>query len=125
VAVAVILGVTTRQARTTTTPDGVALVATAGVIASGTATLEAKPWGTAITLQLQGLPQGNSFTAWITATDGTRSIAATWSPTPDGYAVLTGAANIHDTTLVALQVMQGNTVARGRSRRPVPRRADQ
>jgi len=109
VAVAVILGVTTQQARTTTTPDGVALVAAAGVTASGTATLVAKPWGTAITLQLQGLPQGNSFTAWVTATDGTRSIAATWSPTPDGHAVLTGAANIHDTTLAALQVMQGNT----------------
>jgi anti-sigma factor RsiW len=133
VVVAVVLGVTTLAARTPTTeqaltpptqqaptaptqlaptapaPDGVALVAEAGVTATGTATLVAKPWGTAITLQLQGLPQGASFTAWVTAADGTRALAATWSSTPTGNAVLSGAANIHDTTNAALQVLQGDT----------------
>ena len=107
VVVAVVLGVTTVAARPATTPGGVALVAAAGVTASGTATLEAKPWGTAITLQLHGLPQGGDFSAWVTADDGTRSIAATWSPTPDGHVVLTGAANIHDDRLAEVQVRQG------------------
>ncbi len=69
---------------------------------------EAKQWGTAITLQLRRLPQGNSFSAWVTAADGTRSIAATWSPTPDGHAVLAGAANVQDNHVGDVQVMQGN-----------------
>ncbi|UZJ25192.1 zf-HC2 domain-containing protein [Rhodococcus antarcticus] len=109
VVVAVVLGVTTLQAQTATTPGGVALVAAAGVTATGTATVEAKPWGTAVTLQLQGLPQGGAFTAWVSAPDGTRALAATWSPTPDGHVLLTGAANIHDTTHAALQVTQDGT----------------
>ena len=110
VVVAVVLGVTTLQTQTaTTTPGGVALVAAAGVTATGTAAVEAKPWGTAVTLQLQGLPQGGPFTAWVSAPDGTRALAATWSPTPDGHVVLTGAANIHDTTHAALQVTQDGT----------------
>lgn len=99
----------TVAAPTPPTPGGVALVAEAGVTATGTATVVAKPWGTAITLQLQGLPQGASFTAWVTAADGTRALAATWSSTPTGNAVLSGAANIHDTTHAALQVLQGDT----------------
>lgn len=107
VVVAVVLGVTTVAARPTATPGGVALVAAAGVTASGTAALEAKPWGTAITLQLRGLPQGDGFTAWVTAADGTRSIAATWSPTPDGHVVLTGAANVRDDHVTDVQVRQG------------------
>lgn len=110
VVVAVVLGVTTLQTQTaTTTPAGVALVAAAGVTATGTATVEAKPWGTAVTLQLQGLPQGDGYTAWVTAADGTRSIAATWSPTPDGHVVLTGAANVQDDQVIDVQVRQGAT----------------
>lgn len=125
VVVAVVLGVSTLAARspateqaltpptvaapTPPTPGGVALAAEAGVTATGTATMVAKPWGTAITLQLQGLPQGASFTAWVTTADGTRALAATWSSTPTGNAVLSGAANIHDTTHAALQVLQGDT----------------
>lgn len=107
IVVAVVLGVSTVTARPATTPTGVALVAAAGVTASGTATLEAKPWGTAITLQLNGLPQGEGFTAWVTAADGTGTIAATWSPTPDGHVVLTGAANVQDDHVAGVQVRQG------------------
>jgi len=107
--VAVVLGATLLHTQTPSPPEGTALVAAAGVSASGSALLQAKPWGTAVSLQLQGLPQGDSFTAWVTAPNGTRSIAATWTPSPNGHATLTGAANITDTTHAALQIMQGDT----------------
>ncbi len=107
--VAVLFGATLLHTQTPSPPEGTPLVAAAGVSASGSASLQAKPWGTALTLQLQGLPQGDGFTAWVTAPNGTRSIAATWTPSPDGHATLTGAANITDTTHAALQIMQGDT----------------
>ncbi len=107
--VAVLFGATLLHTQTPSPPEGTPLIATAGVSASGSASLQAKPWGTALTLQLQGLPQGDSFTAWVTAPNGTRSIAATWTPSPDGHATLTGAANITDTTHATLQIMQGDT----------------
>jgi len=107
--VAVLFGATLLHTQTSSPPEGTPLIATAGVSASGSAFLQAKPWGTAVSLQLQGLPQGDSFTAWVTAPNGTRSIAATWTPAPNGRATLTGAANITDTTHAALQIMQGDT----------------
>ncbi len=107
--IAVVFGATLGHIHTLSPPRGTALVAAAGVSASGSALLQAKPWGTAVSLQLQGLPQGDSFTAWVTAPNGTRSIAATWTPAPDGHATLTGAANITDTTHATLQIMQGDT----------------
>jgi len=107
--VAVLFGATLLHTQISSPPEGTPLIATAGVSASGSASLQAKPWGTAVSLQLHGLPQGDSFTAWVTAPNGTRSIAATWTPSPDGHATLTGAANITDTTHAALQIMQGDT----------------
>jgi len=107
--VAVLFGATLGHTQTPSPPEGTPLIAAAGVSASGSAFLQAKPWGTAVSLQLQGLPQGDGFTAWVTAPNGTRSIAATWTPAPNGRATLTGAANITDTTHAALQIMQGDT----------------
>lgn len=107
--VAVLLGPPAIRSWTQSVPDGTPLVAAVGVSASGSASLQPKPWGTAITLQLNGLPQGDGFTAWVTATNGTRSVAASWSPTPNGHASLTGAANIPKSQLASLQVMQGQT----------------
>jgi len=107
--VGVLLGAKVIRNGTPSTPNGVPFVASDGVSASGSAFLLANPWGTAVTLQLNGLPQGEGFTAWATAADGTRSIAATWAPTPDGHASLTGEANIPQTQLASLQVMQGQT----------------
>ena len=107
--VAVLFGATLLHTQISSPPEGTPLIATAGVSASGSASLQTKPWGTAVSLQLQGLPQGDSFTAWVTAPNGTRSIAATWTPSPDGRATLTGAANITDTPHAALQIMQGDT----------------
>jgi len=107
--VGVLLGATVMRGSAQSPPSSVPLVAAAGVSASGSASLQAKPWGTALTLQLDGLPQGDGFTAWVTALDGTRSVAATWAATPNGHASLTGAASIPEAQLASLQVMQGQT----------------
>jgi hypothetical protein len=107
--VALLLGRPAPNSQKPSAPDGVPLVAAAGVSASGSASLEPKPWGTAITLQLDGLPQGGGFTAWVTAANGSRSIAASWSPTPNGHASLSGAAAIPTTQLASLHIMQGQT----------------
>jgi len=107
--VGVLLGATVMRSSAQSPPSGVPLVAAAGVSASGSASLQAKPWGTALTLQLDGLPQGDGFTAWVTAADGTRSVAATWAPTPNGHASLTGASSIPEAQLASLQVVQGQT----------------
>lgn len=109
VVAAVLFGSTAVRPHVQPIADGLPLVAAAGVSASGSASLETKPWGTAITLQLDGLPQGDGFTAWVTATDGRRSIAANWSPTPNGHAALTGAASTPRAELASLEVMQGKT----------------
>ena len=109
VIVGVLLGATVMRSGAQSQPSGIPLVAAAGVSASGSASLQAKPWGTALTLQLDGLPQGDGFTAWVTAADGTRSVAATWAPTPNGHASLTGASSIPEAQLVSLQVVQGQT----------------
>lgn len=107
--IATLLGPPAVRSWTESAPDGIPLVAAAGVAASGSASLEPKPWGTAVSLQLDGLPQGSTFTAWVTSTDGTRSIAASWSPTPNGRALLTGAANVPTTQLASLEVVQDQT----------------
>jgi len=46
--VAVLFGATLGHTRTSSPPEGTALVAAAGVSASGSALLQAKPWGTAV-----------------------------------------------------------------------------
>ncbi len=112
VIVAALLGVTVSDTGNGVGPPAtVPLIAAAGVSASGSAALQAKPWGTAVTLQLHGLPDGDGYTAWVTSADGRRTIAATWSPTPDGQAAVTGATGITQTNLASLQVDQaGHTL---------------
>lgn len=67
------------------------LVASSGVSASGELTLERRPWGTAVGLRLEGLPAATSYTAWAVDAAGSRSAVATWGPTPDATAEVTGA----------------------------------
>jgi len=75
------------------------LVASAGVRATGEATLESRPWGTSLHLRLQDLPPASTYTAWAVADSGARSAVATWGPTSDGAAEVTGA-----TALTSAQV---------------------
>lgn len=87
------------------------LVAMEGVSASGQLTLESRPWGTAIHLRFDDLPPAASYTAWVFDEAGVRSAVATWGPTPDGTAELTGATAL---TAVAVRALTVST-ADGRS----------
>lgn len=72
-------------------PATVALRAAAGYETVGAAVLAARPWGTAMTLQLDGMPAAGPFRLEVTGTDGSRQVAATWGETPTGVVVVSGA----------------------------------
>lgn len=83
---------------------GEPFVAAAGVSASGNGTLQARTWGTALQLELAGLPAAPSYQAFATARDGHTEVAASWGATPSGRAVVAGATAIQRTDLVAVEV---------------------
>ena len=78
------------------------LVAAAGVTASGTASLEGRPWGTEVHLQLQDLPPADSYTAYIVDTAGARTPVATWGRTPGRAAEVPGAVFLPRATVAHL-----------------------
>lgn len=83
---------------------GAPLGATAGVTASGTGDLDARPWGTAVALNLTGLPSAPGYVAYALADDGRSEIAASWGATVDGHAAVTGATAIPRAELAGVQV---------------------
>lgn len=70
------------------------LIAAAGVTASGTASLKARPWGTEVHLQLQNLPPADSYTAYAVDSAGARTPVATWGPTQERAAQVPGAVSL-------------------------------
>ena len=80
------------------------LVAAEGVSASGQLRLEPKPWGTAVQLRLHGLPPAASSTASAVDDRGVRSPVATWGPTADGSAEVTGATALPGARLRSITV---------------------
>lgn len=87
-----------------------------GVSASGRLTLEPRPWGTAVGLRLDGLPPAASYTAWVVDDAGVRSALASWRPTRDGTAQLTGATALTPDAVRSLTV----STADGRSLLTLP-----
>lgn len=67
---------------------------TAAPTAAGTVELDARPWGTAVRLRLEGLPDRGPYTAWATDAAGTRSAVATWSGTASGQVDVSGATSL-------------------------------
>ncbi len=80
------------------------LVASEGVSAAGRLTLESRPWGTALHLHFDGLPPAASYIAWVVDDAGVRSAVATWGPTGDGTAELTGATALTPAALRSLNI---------------------
>jgi anti-sigma factor RsiW len=76
----------------------------AGVTAAGTGSMEARGWGTAVRLDLTGLPPAAAYQAYATARDGRTEVAATWGPTPSGRAVVNGATAIQRSDLASIEV---------------------
>lgn len=85
-------------------PSAAPLATAAGVTAAGTGNLDARPWGTAVTLDLTGLPSAPGYVAYALAHDGRSEIAASWGATPDGHAAVTGATAIPRADLAAVQI---------------------
>lgn len=69
-------------------------VAAAGSPAAGAAALDPRPWGTSVALTLEDLPPADSYVAFALDDDGERTTLASWGPTDDGSAMVTGATNL-------------------------------
>ncbi len=80
---------------------------------SGRVHLIAKPWGTALSVDLAGLPRSGRFMLQITGRDGAREQAGSWGATAAGTANVVGATSLtaHDLTRVAVVAVDGNVVA--------------
>jgi len=77
----------------------------AGVSAQGSGSLESRPWGTQLRLDVRGLPQAERFTAYALAKDGHREVAASWGATPGGRARVDGATGIARSELDRVEVV--------------------
>ena len=86
------------------TGQRIALSATAGP-AAGQAQLSAKPWGSAITVNLSGLPSRGPFVLQTTARDGHHEQAATWAATATGAVTVVGATSVTPTDVTRIAVL--------------------
>lgn len=89
-----------------------ALVTAAGTSAGGTGRLSERPWGTAVELDLSGLPSESGYRAYALSRDGGSEIAASWGATADGHAAITGATALSraDISSVQIRTASGRTL---------------
>lgn len=80
------------------------LVATAGSAATGVVALAPRDWGTSVELTVAGLPPAGAYVAWIEDPAGARTAVASWGPTDDGGAVITGATALDPQAVRSLTV---------------------
>jgi hypothetical protein len=66
--------------------------------------MEPRTWGTAVQLQLTGLPPALGYRAYATARDGHSEVAANWGATPGGRVTISGATAIPRSQLAFIQV---------------------
>lgn len=94
--------------------SGTALQAAAGSRVAGQASYTAKPWGTAISLDIQHLPATGHFILVAVGRHGERDQAASWGATPSRQAHLAGATSIPLAELAEVLVLaepSGSTLA--------------
>jgi anti-sigma factor RsiW len=95
----------------------VALRPAAGYDTVGSATLTAKPWGTAMTLQLEGMPPSGPFRLEVTGPGGSSEVTATWGETPTGAAVVSAATALTPEEVHVIRVVgAAGTVLEGAHR---------
>lgn len=93
---------------------GTTLQAAAGSRTEGQASYTAKPWGTAINLDIENLPANGHFILVAVGRHGERDQAASWGATATGHAHLAGATSIPRADLARVLVLSqpsGSTVA--------------
>lgn len=76
----------------------------AGSTAAGMGSMEERTWGTAVELDLSGLPPAVGYQAFAMARDGRSDVVATWGVTPSGRAVVNGATAIQRDDLASIDV---------------------
>lgn len=85
-------------------PDGTALVVSSDTVAGAEVLVDAKAWGSAVHLDLRGLPARDGYVAWVVGPDGEPRQLATWGPTATRQAVVTGASSLPAASLVEVRV---------------------
>ncbi len=75
---------------------------------SGAVTLTPKPWGTAISLELQRLPSAGVFTLRTMDDQGRMQPAASWAATPNGAGAVEGSTSIPMPRLRKLNVVDAD-----------------
>jgi predicted anti-sigma-YlaC factor YlaD len=71
-------------------------------------TIAERAWGTAIDLELDGLPPLDEYVAWAVDRAGTWQQVAAWGPTPNGRAVVSGASSFATADLASVVVTSGD-----------------
>lgn len=117
-AVAAVVAVVALVAPIVTGPEpleGTVVVFEPASPASGSVLVEEKAWGTAVAIELSGLPESDTYVAWAVSGTGEWEQMATWGPTPSLSAKLSGASSMAPGELAAIVVTTGDrseTVAR-------------
>lgn len=92
-----------------TTPSATSqLLPVDGAATTGRAELEAKAWGTALTVTLTDLPAPGPYVLLATAQGQTPQQAAAWAATPAGSATVTGATWLRPEQISAVQVLDAD-----------------
>jgi hypothetical protein len=81
-------------AMTGTSQVGTQMMVQSGSVATGSVSLDERAWGTAITLDLQDLPPNDSYVAWAVDKSGEWQQVASWGPTPNSSAHVSGASSL-------------------------------
>ncbi len=89
---------------TPSSPPGIEMVIQSGSVATGTVTLDERAWGTAITLELRELPPNDTYVAWAVDKNGEWQQVASWGPTPNSSAHVSGASSFRTTDLERIVV---------------------
>ncbi len=74
-------------------PESTLLAIEPGAVATGEISVSARAWGTAIDLDLSGLPPSDRYEAWAVDRSGTVQQIASWGPTQEFNATLEGASS--------------------------------
>jgi len=84
--------------------EGTPMAVMTGVTAAGMGSMHQRAWGTAVHLELTGLPPASGYRAYATARDGRTEVAANWGASPDGRATVVGTTAIPRNELASIQI---------------------
>jgi anti-sigma factor RsiW len=88
----------------TKSAEGTPMAVMTGVTAAGMGSMHQRAWGTAVHLELTGLPPAAGYRAYATARDGHTEVAANWGASPDGRATVVGTTAIPRNELASIQI---------------------